>query len=160
LLGGVAIGRGLRLNNPYRLSTQLGESGESLSLSATYSDVWAAALFGDPDGFRQGAAAHLEIATVGIAQEVLAPSWAAVLPLSAAVLLSGRIGPAIVLEPDFNAGGEAAVGAAWLFRSGVAVHAEGVYAIHYGAATHDVSATVVPIVALQIGVLASYEVLP
>src|SRR5689334_12933139 len=38
-LGGVGVGKGLRLNNPYRLPRVLGDDAESLSLTATYLDV-------------------------------------------------------------------------------------------------------------------------
>jgi hypothetical protein len=35
LAAALFFGRGLRFNNPYRLSTQLGDTAESLSLTAT-----------------------------------------------------------------------------------------------------------------------------
>jgi hypothetical protein len=35
----LAVGRGLRFNNPYRLEKPLGDTAESVSLAATYLDI-------------------------------------------------------------------------------------------------------------------------
>ena len=35
----LAVGRGVRFNNPYRLEEPLGDTAESVSLAATYLDV-------------------------------------------------------------------------------------------------------------------------
>ena len=54
ILFGVAGGRGLRFNNPFRLRTQLGSTEQSLSLTAPYIDTHLAALFGNPFGLQHG----------------------------------------------------------------------------------------------------------
>src|SRR5688500_12024439 len=74
-LGGVYLGRGLRFNNPYRLRTVLGDDAESLSLGATYLDLHLGRTFSDPDTFEHGISAQLSIATDGIRQEVITPSY-------------------------------------------------------------------------------------
>ena len=78
LFGALEVGRGLRLNNPYRLETVLGDDAESLSLTATYLDVSAGAAFGRADLLQHGAALHASFALHGIPQEVLTPSYVAI----------------------------------------------------------------------------------
>lgn len=160
LFGAAAIGRGLRLNNPYRLATPLGDSAESLSLSATYLDLSLGTTFGPRDGIGHGGALHLSVALDGIPQEVLTPSYVALHRFDAGWLAYGRAGIPIVLEPDLNAGFELAAGGGWLLTAGIGVTAELVGSLFYGAATHERSVTVIPIVSLQLGVLVDYEVLP
>lgn len=75
--GTLAVGRGLRLNNPFRLRTQLGDGAQSPSLTAPYTDVAIAALFGDPHGFQQGGIVSASFAMTGVPQQVLAPGYAA-----------------------------------------------------------------------------------
>src|SRR5690606_1296249 len=60
--GSLALGRGLRFNNPYRLERVLGDDAESLSLSALYADVSAGMAQGDPSGLQHGLAVHLSLA--------------------------------------------------------------------------------------------------
>ena len=55
LLGTVMFGDGLRFNNPYRLSHELGDTGESLSSTAPYVDFAIAATTGNPSGLQHGA---------------------------------------------------------------------------------------------------------
>lgn len=160
LFGALAIGRGIRLNNPYRLATPLGDTAESLSLSATYLDLSLGAAIGAADGIAHGGALHLSVATEGVPQEVITPSYVALHRFADGWIAYGRAGIPIVLEPDVNAGFELAAGGAWLLSAGLGVTAELVGSVFYGAATHDESVTIIPIVSLQIGVLVDYEILP
>src|SRR5882757_9998128 len=75
--GSLALGDGLRFNNPYRLSTPLGKTPESLSLTAAYLDLALGVVRGPPDGLGHGAIVHLSIAAQGIPQEVLSLSYIA-----------------------------------------------------------------------------------
>jgi hypothetical protein len=159
LFGGLELGRGLRLNNPYRLETVLGDDAESLSLTATYVDFSAGAAFGPPDSLQHGAALHLSFALHGIPQEVLSPSYVAIARF-APFRLHGRVGTPIVLEPDLNVGAEIAAGGAWFLTAGLGVGLELGASLFYGAATYDRSVTAIPIVSLQGGLALDYEVLP
>ena len=160
LFGALAIGRGLRLNNPYRLATPLGDSAESLSLSATYLDLSLGMALGPRDGIAHGGVLHLAVALDGIPQEVLTPSYVALHRFEGGWLAYGRAGVPVVLEPDLNAGLELAAGGAWLFTAGLGATIELSGSVFYGAATHDTEITVIPIVALSIGVFVDYEILP
>ena len=159
-LGGVYIGRGLRFNNPYRLRRVLGDTPESLSLSPTYIDVHAGRTFSNPNGFEHGLALHLSIATDGVRQEVVTPSYLLVKRLSTRVLSYGRAGFPIVLEPDASVGLEAGVGSAYFFSANLGIGAELDFSIFYGAATIDQAVTVIPIASLAIGVFFDWEHLP
>jgi hypothetical protein len=159
LFGGLDIGRGLRLNNPYRLSTVLGDDARSLSLTATYLDLSAGAAFGPPDRLQHGAALHLSFATDGIPQEVVTPAYVAMLRL-VPFRVHGRVGTPIVLEPDANVGAEVAAGGAWMFTAGFGIGLELLASFFYGAATHDRSVTAIPILSLQGGLAVDYEILP
>lgn len=153
-------GRGLRLNNPYRLSTQLGETGESLSLTATYADLALGAALGDPNGLQHGIVAHFSAALHGIAQEVITGGYLALYRFPRRFMLLGRVGAPVILEPDYGIGLEAAAGGVALIRSGLGLTAELVYSLFYGAATAERPVTTIPIVSLQIGAWVDYEVLP
>jgi hypothetical protein len=158
--GSLSLGRGLRFNNPYRLRTPLGDDAESLSLSATYADFGLGAAFGEPRGLQHGAVAHLSIATDGISQEVISLSYQALRPFGSRWLVTARAGVPVVLEPDLNPGFELAAGGALLLGAGVGVGGELVFSLFYGAATLDHSASVIPLLSLQLGVWLDYEVLP
>jgi hypothetical protein len=160
LLGALALGRGLRFNNPYRLATPLGSTPESLSLTSTYADLGVSATLGDPEGLQHGASAHMSVALAGVPQEVFTPSYMALYRLPPEFEVWGRAGLPLVLEPDLNVGFELAAGGAWLFTAGLGATAELVGDLFYGAATQDQSLTTIPILSLQIGVLVDYEVLP
>lgn len=160
VFGSAAVGRGLRFNNPYRLRTVLGDDAESLSLTATYADFGLGAALGEPRGLQHGAVAHLSVATDGIAQEVASLSYQALRPLGSRWLLTGRAGVPIVLEPDLNAGFELAPGAAFLVGAGAGLSSELVFSLFYGAATLERSASVIPLLSLQLGLWFDYEVLP
>lgn len=153
------VGDGLRFNNPYRLATPLGSSAESVSRTAAYVDVGAAATFGNPLGLQHGAALRLSLATEGVAQQVLTPSyllyrrwtrWAAY----------GRTGVAVVVSPDTTWGLEGAVGGAWFIRGGIGLAAELVGDVFYGAGTREVATPAYPVLSGEIGLLLAWEVMP
>lgn len=159
-LGALAYGRGLRFNNPYRLSTVLGSSPESLSLTAPYLRGSLGAVFGDPEGLQHGGALHVSIALGGVPQEVLAPSYLALVRFEPRTLGYARLGVPLVLEPDFSAGAEVGVGGAWLVTAGLGLTAELSGSLFYGAATDERRITTIPVLALELGVLIDYEILP
>jgi hypothetical protein len=158
--GELMVGKGLRLNNPFRLATPTGDAPDGLSLTATYLDLGIGAAFGPPSGLQHGGEVSLSIATDGIAQQVMSLSYVALYPLAPQALLRGRGGLPIVFGPDSNVGLELAAGAAWLFTGGLGVSAELVGSLFYGAATHEKSSTAVPVISLEIGVWFDHEVLP
>lgn len=160
LLAGVGIGRGLRLNNPFRLQTPLGENAASLSWSATYADVSFAALLGNPFGYQHGPAISASFALDGIAQQVIAPAYAARYPLGIHWGVRGRLGLPVVISPDANVGLDVALGLSYLVRASLGVFVDAIYSVYEGAATDRRPATLVPLVSLQVGIALSYEVLP
>lgn len=158
--GELMLGKGLRLNNPFRLGTPLGDDADGAAFTATYLDVGVGAAFGLPGELQHGGELSLSIATDGIAQEVLSLSYVALYPFAGQALARGRAGVPIVLGPDPNVGLELAVGGAWLFTGGLGLTAELVGSLFYGAATYEKSSTSVPVVSLEIGVWFDHEVLP
>ena len=157
--GALALGDALRLNNPYRLPSRLGRTQESVSLAAPYADVAAAAAFGAPSGFQQGLVVHASFALSGIPQTVVTPSYLALLRRGPLIPYA-RAGLPFVLRPDRNVGGELALGGIFLFSGAVGVTAELGSSLFYGAATREVSATLVPLPFFQLGVAVDLEVLP
>lgn len=158
--GALSLGRGLRLNNPYRLETQLGEDAESLSLTANYLDVALGVSFGDPHGLRHGGVGHLSVALDGIPQEVVSLSYLALAPVGRDWVILGRAGLPVVLEPDLGMGLEVALGGAWLMTGGTGITAELVSSLFFGAATWESDPTLLPIISFQLGAYAEYEVFP
>lgn len=159
-LGGLYLGKGLRWNNPYRLRRPLGDSAESLSLGATYLDLHVGRTFSDPNGFEHGAAVHFSIATDGIRQEVVTPSYLLVKRLSPRVLSYGRAGFPIVLEPDAAVGLEAGLGVAYFFSANLGLGLELDQSLFYGAATIEQALTLIPVTSLALGVFFDWERLP
>lgn len=159
--GSLSLGKGLRFNNPYRLATPLGDSSESLSLTAAYYDLALGVVRGPARGLGHGAVLHLSIAAQGIPQEVLSLSYTALERLgNGRTLLFGRAGIPIVLEPDLTGGLEAALGAAYMISAGLGVQGELVGSLYYGAATPDHSVSTIPVLSAQLGLFIDYEVLP
>jgi hypothetical protein len=158
--GELMVGKGLRLNNPFRLATPIGDDPDGLSFTAYYLDLGVGAAFGPPAGVQHGGAVSLSVATDGIAQQVMSLSYVALVPLSSQTLLRGRGGMPIILGPDANVGLELAAGGAWLFTGGLGVSAELVGSLFYGAATDAKSSTAFPVLALEIGAWFDHEVLP
>jgi hypothetical protein len=159
-LGALSLGRGIRLNNPYRLATPLGDDAESLSITSTYADLALTIASGDAEGFQHGGSVHLSVALTGVPQEVLTPSYVLLLRLPPRFLAYGRAGLPLVLGPDTNLGYELAVGGAWLVSAGIGLTAELVGDLFYGAATQERAASAIPVLSFQLGVLVDYEVLP
>jgi hypothetical protein len=158
LFGGVMLGRGVRFNNPYRLSTVLGDDAESLSLTATYLDLSVGAALGAPDGFQHGASLGASLALSGVPQEVLTPAYVVLHRLPDRVWLHARAGLPVVIEPDFNVGAELAIGGAFLLSGGLGFGGELVTSLFYGAASHERTQTAIPIVSLELGLVVDYEV--
>jgi hypothetical protein len=157
----LSLGKGLRLNNPYRLATPLGDSPESVSTTAAYYDLGFGVVHGPAQGIAHGGVLHLSIAAQGIPQEVLSLSYTALSRFdSGRWLLFGRAGVPIVLEPDLSGGLEVAVGAAFLVTAGLGVQSELVGSLYYGAGTQDRSVTTIPVLSAQLGLFVDYEVLP
>jgi hypothetical protein len=153
------VGDGLRFNNPYRLSTVLGSSAESLSRTAAYVDLGGALLLGDPAAIAHGLAVRASIALEGIPQTVLTPSYLALHrwgPWGA----YGRAGPTLVLTPDTTWGLEGAAGGMWFPFAGVGLVAELVGDVFYGAGTRDVQVATYPVLSAQAGLWLSWEALP
>jgi hypothetical protein len=160
LVGSIAFGRGLRFNNPYRLATQLGETAESVSLTASYLDLGAAVSFGEPDRIQHGVALHWSVALAGVSQQVLTPSYFLAYRGPHRFLASGRLGPSIVLSPDPTPGIELGFGLGWFLTSRIAFAGELIFDVYYGAGTPDVGIATYPILSGQLGLLIDYEVLP
>ena len=159
--GSLSLGKGLRFNNPYRLATPLGDSPESLSLTAAYYDLAIGLVRGPARGLAHGGVLHLSIAAQGIPQEVLSVSYTALERLgNGRSLLFGRAGIPIILGPDLSGGLEVAVGAAYMLTAGLGVQSELVGSLYYGAATQDRSVTTIPVLSAQLGLFVDYEVLP
>ncbi|HKY40234.1 MAG TPA: hypothetical protein VJN18_30070 [Polyangiaceae bacterium] len=159
-MGGLYFGRGLRLNNPYRLQTVLGDDAESLSLTASYLDLHAARTFSGPDGFEHGIAAHFSVAVQGIRQEVLTPSYLLARRFGPRMLGYARAGFPIVLEPDAAVGLEAGLGGAYFLSASLGIGAELDFSFFYGAATIEEAATVIPVMSLAFGMFFDWEFLP
>jgi len=156
----LALGRGLRFNNPYRLERVLGDDAESLSMSALYLDVAAGLAQGDPNGFQHGLSLQLSVALTGIRQEVLTPSYRLLFRPYSRWLWTGRFGVPLVLEPDVTAGLELGAGAVWRVLAGFGLYAELIGSLFFGAATLDKDRTTIPMLSGQLGVWIDYEVLP
>jgi hypothetical protein len=157
LVGSLEFGRGFRFDNPYRLATELGSDAQSVSLTASYADLALAVLVGPPDGFEHGVAVHASFALAGISQIVLTPAYMLGYRASHPWLAYGRLGPSFVLTPDPTVGGEVAAGFAWFFTGRIAIAAELVFDVYYGAGTRDVAVATYPILSGQLGLLVDQE---
>ena len=154
------VGEGLRFNNPYRLSKQLGKTGESLSLTAPYSDLGAGITFGQPDGLQHGAFFSWSEALSGVPQTVITPSYIALYRGPHPFMLWGRAGVPIILGPDPNAGFELAASFAYFVTARIGATASLVGSGYYGAGTREVKAAFYPVLSGQLGLVVDYEVLP
>lgn len=155
----LAVGRGLRFNNPYRLERPLGDTAESVSLAATYLDLGAALLFGER-GFRHGASLGGDVALQGIGQFVLTPSYLAQFGLTETLGVAGRVGVPVVVTPDTSFGLEAAVGSSVGLAYGLGAQLELVGSVFFGAATDETSVTTIPMLSLQLGVFFEHRMSP
>jgi hypothetical protein len=156
----VAVGKGVRFNNPYRLATPLGQTAESLSMTATYLDLSLGGALGKAPGVNHGLVAHLSIAVQGVSQQTLTPAYVQLWRITPRWMVTNRLGVPIVTTPDVNAGMEGALGALWFARAGSGITAEVVGSMFYGASTRERDPTGIPILSLQVGVFLDYEVIP
>jgi hypothetical protein len=157
-LAALSVGRGLRFNNPYRLETPLGDTAESVSLSATYLDASLAMLLGGPT-LEQGFALSGVFALDGIGQFGVTPSYLAQLELSDLFAARGRLGLPLVVAPDTTLGLEAALGSNLLIAHGLGLTAELVASVFFGAATEETATTTIPMLSLQIGIIFEHGVM-
>ncbi len=160
VFGTFAVGKGLRFNNPYRLETVVGDDAESVSLTATYLDFSANLAFGDPLGVQQGVSVHVGSSVEGVLQPYVTPSYVVLYRADHPFMAYGRVGPAILLSPDPNVGGEIAASFSWFFLAGLGVTSEIAFDLFYGAATLTEQYSVIPVLSFQLGVIADYEFLP
>jgi len=154
------FGRGLRFNNPYRLRTQLGDTAESVSLTAPYFDASFNTCFGRPNGVQHGGSLHFSIALEGVGQQAIAPSYLIAYRGSSPMLGYGRIGLSVLLSPDVSVGGELAAGFAYFLTGSWGLSAELVGNLFYGAGSYESSYSIYPILSLQLDMIADFEVLP
>ncbi|MBK9263408.1 MAG: hypothetical protein IPM54_26840 [Polyangiaceae bacterium] len=160
VLAGIGFGGGLRFNNPYRLATQFGTTGESLSATAPYVTLSAAATFGAPDGLQHGGFTSISFALTGVDQAVLTPGYMLLYRGPSRLLGYARVGPAFVLSPQTNVGGEIAVGSVFFLTGGLGVSLDLAGNIFYGASTWEKKYPVYPIVSVTAGLVVDLEVLP
>ena len=160
LFGTVMFGDGLRFNNPYRLSHELGSDAESVSATAPYLDLAMAATTGKPDGLQHGVRLGWSLSTGGVPQQTITPSYLALVRLARVWMVYGWAGFPVLIEPDVNLGGELALGGSWLARAGLGATAALVADAFYGAGTRETRAALYPVLSAQIGVFVNYEVFP
>jgi hypothetical protein len=154
------FGEGLRFNNPYRLSRELGDSAESLSLTAPYVDMAVVLAGGSPTGLMHGGRLGWSIATSGVPQGTITPAYLVGLRPGAHWFFYAWVGVPILTAPDFNAGAELAVATTYFVRAGIGATAALVADGFYGAGTRETGAAFYPAVSAQLGVSLNYEVLP
>jgi hypothetical protein len=159
LSGTLGLGRGLRFNNPYRLATPLGDTAQSVSLSATYLDFGVQLLAPALPGVDQGASLDALFALDGIAQLGLTPSYVIQFALTERFFLHGRVAIPFVITPDTTVGLEAAAGPRFDLAWGLGLTAELVGSVFFGAATEQRSVTTIPMLSFQIGVCFTRPVL-
>lgn len=155
----VGSGVGLRFNNPYRLATVLGDTAESLSLTAPYASLGAGVALGDPLGWQHGPVLRWDFALTGVPQHVLVPSYGA---FRRGAVFGGqaRFGLPILVSPDANMGIEASVGGTWYARAGLGFTAELLGDLFWGAATPENKRPVYPVLSMQLGAVIELERLP
>ncbi|MBN2195587.1 MAG: hypothetical protein JW751_22395 [Polyangiaceae bacterium] len=157
-IGTVMMGRALRLNNPYRLSTPLGKTAESVSVTAPYLDLALGWTRGPVGGLQHGSTVGFSSALTGVSQHVVTPAYLALWRPGPRWHARGRLGVPVVLNPDVTTGIETAIAAAWYARAGLGLTAELSGSLFFGAATHERERTAIPLVGLSLGGVVDYEV--
>lgn len=160
LFGTAMFGDGLRFNNPYRLSHELGDGGASLSSTAPYLDLALGVTTGNPNGLQHGARLGWSVSVIGVPQQVITPAYLALVRFAPSWLAYGWAGLPVLIEPDANLGGELAVGASWLARAGLGASFALVADAFYGAGTAEARSAFYPVLSAQLGLFVGYEVLP
>ena len=160
VFGTFMIGDGLRFNNPYRLAHVLGDSGESLSLTAPYVDLALAVATGSPAGLVHGGRLGWSIATSGVPQIAVTPAYLAAWRPSGHWLVYAWLGVPVLTAPDLNVGGELALAGTYFVRAGIGATAALVADGFYGAGTRETRGAFYPVLSGQLGVSVNYEVLP
>jgi hypothetical protein len=148
----LSLGRGLRFNNPYRLGKPLGDTAESVSLSATYLDAGLAILLPAAPHLEHGAALDALVALDGIDQFGVTPSYLLQYNSTPHLRWHARLGLPIVVAPDASLGLEAGLGPSVPIAYGLGFTAELVGSVFFGAATEQKSVTTIPMLALQLGI--------
>jgi len=160
LFAGAALGESVRFNNPYRLRTQLGDSAESLSLAAPYFAAKLGATLRRSGKVSHGLEFDASFALRGVPQEVLTPSYLALVHLTPRWSVRGRAGIPIVVEPDANVGFEIAAGGVFFGTAALGVTLDIVGSLFFGAATAETPRTAIPLLSAELGAIYDFEVLP
>ena len=155
-----SLGDSLRFNNPFRLAHQLGDTGESLSLTPPYANLGGAAALGDPDGWQFGLSLQWSRELGGVRQHVLAPGSLITYGGARPWVPFARLAVPVIVNPDPGAGLEASAGIGYLLTAGIGVQGEIVGDVFYGAATWEKPITTIPMLSIQAGLFVDYEVLP
>jgi hypothetical protein len=154
-----SVGDGIRFDNPFRLATQLGDTAASLSRTAPYATIGAAAFFGEPIGVQHGPVLRLDSALTGVGQWVFTPGYALGWR-STRWSVMGRAALPILLSPDANVGAEAGVAGAYFFLAGVGIKAELIGDLFTGAATPTTKHPLYPVASAELGLVVEWERLP
>ena len=97
-------------------------------------------------------------------QWVVTPSYVARIALSddpvPFVQLTGRVGVPLTLSPDFNFGGEVAIGAQLLFLAGIGAYIEAGYSLFFGGQNRAGDTSMHHILAVSAGATIDFELLP
>lgn len=158
--GGLGVGQSFRFNNPYRLSSELGDSAESVSVPAPYFDLRLGGTIRGTGLLSHGLEVDGSFALGGVPQEVVSPSYLVLVHLVPRWSLRGRAGIPIVIEPDANAGFEIAAGGIFWGTAALGITLDFVGSLFFGAATLDTPRTTIPLLSTEVGVVYDYEVLP
>jgi hypothetical protein len=79
---------------------------------------------------------------------------------SSRLLGYARVGPAIVLSPQTNVGGEAALGGVFFLTGTLGVSLDLAGNIFYGASTWEKKYPTYPVLSATVGLVVDFEVLP
>ncbi len=149
----LALGRGLRFNNPYRLATPLGSSARSISATAPFVELGGGALWaGGLLGGRHGARAALTAAATGVSQLVATLGYWSQWSLTNRLWLDAHAGAPVVITPDTSVGVEAGVGLAGEIAASIGVSAAATAGLYFGAATPERAVSTIPVLSLQFAV--------
>jgi len=120
----------------------------------------AALAFGASDGLQHGGFTSLSLALNGVSQAVLTPGYIMLYRGPSRLLGYARIGPAFVLSPQPNVGGEAAVGGVFFLTGALGLSLDLAGNLFYGASTWEKKYPAYPVVSATAGIIVDFEVLP